>query len=284
MSPDNPTSPTSMHGAPMLADYPAGGAPPLIVLDVQHQLRTGIHAHDQGARFGIVTEVELANRYAFAAASRLVTRGYRVYTNVPGWPPRLDLSVVGTLGVPKLAGSYAERAELVADMGVAVYIACHINAGGGSYSLAEVVCDDGVIVGAFGGRPDSAANIVTVDARSVAFAATLMNEMSTAPAGIRGSEVKRFSGLGLRYRGTGSNPLRFERGRGCISRAVELGIPAVLFEPYFGDNPSHAWMQDGQFVAVAITNAVLTSFPLPRATQTVGEILAASRPANGNGP
>ena len=232
---------------------------PVIVLDVQHQLRGGIHAGDQGARFGMVTEVELATRYAQAAASRLLTRGYTVVTN--RWA-QVD-------GAFALTGSYDRRGEAAASLGAAVYIACHINAGGGRYALAEIISSDPPLV---------------VDTKSIAFATTLMNEVAAAPQGIHGSEVKHFSGFGLRYRGTGSNPLRFERGRGCISRAVELGIPAVLFEPYFGDNPEHSWLQDGQFVGAAITNAVLNAFPIPAPARTVGEILAASRTTNGNGP
>lgn len=111
-----------------------------VALDVQHlykpKLRssqggTGAKAHpesDRGTRFvtaagTVVWEAEAATTYAGACASYLRDRGAEVLTNDP---------VHGIL-----TGSYGSRNRAAIAFHADVYIACHVNAGHGSYALTE---------------------------------------------------------------------------------------------------------------------------------------------------
>jgi N-acetylmuramoyl-L-alanine amidase len=99
-----------------------------VVVDVQHLYREGPHAGDRGAVFalrggGTVTEGECAIHYAQAAVSALRDRGATVHTN--------------NVSAHVLVGPYSRRQSQAMVMGADLYLACHVNAGGGAYAAVE---------------------------------------------------------------------------------------------------------------------------------------------------
>jgi len=165
---------------------------PRVVVDVQHAFRGGRHANDRGAVFvrsnGLkVSEVDLALEYAKAIADELRSRG------------RAEV-LVNNPSTGLFCGPYQRRQESANRMGAAAYLACHVNAGRGSY-----------------------ARIGFTAARSIGLA----NE-------IRGSIEDWF---GDTLSSVQVKPIaQTDRGSVCVRFAT---CPAVLLEPFFGDNPLH---------------------------------------------
>jgi N-acetylmuramoyl-L-alanine amidase len=164
-----------------------------VALDVQHIYRTGIYANDRGCRFKLaggltVWESQAATAYAAAAAAWLRARGADVVTNDPAHQV--------------LIGPYSRRNLYASARGVAAYLACHVNAGGGSY------CS----MGTFG----------------LARAGTLL--LATEIAGAVRDAIPALAGSTF--------PLlkRGDRGAVCIERTYPA-VATVLCEPVFGDNP-----------------------------------------------
>ena len=94
----------------------------LVILDQQHHGKP--HTDDKGASFGSLVETDLTAGYIAAAQNALEAAGVEVLVLRWGW--------------------YSERHAYVREVakavpGKCVYVACHVNAGGGSYGL---VCHD----------------------------------------------------------------------------------------------------------------------------------------------
>jgi N-acetylmuramoyl-L-alanine amidase len=178
-----------------------------VAVDVQHLYRTD-HPRDRGTIFTLpdgthVAEGDAATLYAAALTRRLRDRGARVLENDP---PR---------GI--LCGTYGERNRAAAAWGAHVYLACHVNAGRGSYAEAEAMR------GTEGER--LAPRVMTLVALRV-------------PA------VLSFTYRLLEAR-VGRTPP--SRGAVCVE-AFPPGLAAVILEPFFGDNPHQA----GLFLAPAL--------------------------------
>jgi N-acetylmuramoyl-L-alanine amidase len=99
-----------------------------------------------------------------------------------------------------LTGFYSERNRAAQAWGATAYLACHLNAGRGAYALLEVM----------EGRDDTLASAIG-------------ERLVTIP------ELQRFERRWLKVG---------DRGSVCI-RFVKETIPAVLLEPFFGDQPAH---------------------------------------------
>jgi len=161
-----------------------------VAVDVQHLYRDGKHAGDMGSVFELaggakLPEAQAVLVYAQAAVSWLAARGASVLTNNP---------VAGTL-----TGPYGRRHNAAAAWGAHAYLACHLNAGGGSYALAEYMVPTGG------------------QALGVA---------------ILGILADRFQEI----RGTKINPLMpGQRGAVCIA-GLPASVTAIVLEPFFGDN------------------------------------------------
>ncbi len=93
-----------------------------IAIDVQH-LGKPNKPVDRGASYGGYQEADLVLRYATLAFQELTAKGYEVFLIT--------------------SGTYAERHEWINRHGIDLYLACHLNAGGGSYSLVEYYYDAG---------------------------------------------------------------------------------------------------------------------------------------------
>ena len=93
-----------------------------VVLDVQHLGKPNKPA-DRGASYGGYQEADLVLKYATLAFQELTARGYETFLIT--------------------SGTYAERHAWVNKHGIDLYLACHLNAGGGSYSLVEFYYDAG---------------------------------------------------------------------------------------------------------------------------------------------
>jgi len=93
-----------------------------IALDVQHMGKPH-RPYDRGASCAGYYEADLVLRYAGLAYQQLVAKRYEVFLLT--------------------SGRYSERHEWVNKHGVELYLACHLNAGGGSYSLVEYYYDAG---------------------------------------------------------------------------------------------------------------------------------------------
>jgi N-acetylmuramoyl-L-alanine amidase len=93
-----------------------------IVLDVQHMGKPNKPA-DRGASHNGYQEADLALNYATLAFQELTTKGYETFLIT--------------------SGTYAERHVWVNRHGIDLYLACHLNAGGGRYSLVEHYYDAG---------------------------------------------------------------------------------------------------------------------------------------------
>jgi N-acetylmuramoyl-L-alanine amidase len=167
-----------------------------VVLDVQHIYRTGAHAGDRGTRYTLtngthIWEAAIATAYAAAAGNWLRVRGARVSTNDP----------VRSI----LTGPYSVRNRFAVALKADAYLACHVNAGDGSYGLLEWM-DGGV---------------------GVSLASSIAKELQTLPE-IRATKVN------MLHRG--------DRGAVCIEATVPAAprvpaVSAVIVEPFFGDNP-----------------------------------------------
>lgn len=105
----------------------------VVVLDVQHLYRSGIHAGDRGTRYslpggGSIWEAQAATTYAAAAARWLKARGATVWTNDPAHN--------------FLVGPYSRRNRFANGLRPDCYLACHVNAGGGDYAAFEYVAQE----------------------------------------------------------------------------------------------------------------------------------------------
>lgn len=181
-----------------------------VVLDVQH-VRRPDHPRDRGARFAIPREL-------------VTTYGGRTHINeselveIYVLEARAALELAGAQVITDLWGTYPTRAESAHKGGAGAYLACHLNAGGGRYALAST----------YGPSATTPA---------FRLATALLVELAKVP-GVRGGQRGKLGPIGLVHRPGDRHPTRFERGSVCIRRAHELGIPAVLVEPMFGDAPN----------------------------------------------
>jgi N-acetylmuramoyl-L-alanine amidase len=169
-------------------------------VDVQHLYRVGLHARDRGTRFRLangttVWEADAATHYAQALTQELRDRGAFVLTNDPvrKW----------------LTGYYSARNRQATAWGAKLYLACHLNAGGGSCSRVEVMR----------ARPAGTATA------AIQLAGWIHGALGALPQIRLGHTVVLNHG---------------ERGAVCIE-GVGPWIPALLLEPFFGDTPK---MQD----------------------------------------
>lgn len=172
--------------------------PSKIAIDVQHSGRAFPHQGDRGARFTLpdrthTWEAELARKYADGMLAWLLAVGQLARTNEPA--------------SGFLVGPYSRRARQAQEWGATLYLACHVNAGGGRYPLVGFVRrgDQDIL-------PASIAARIGTDVLG-----RLRSEFSC----LRGGELRRYGYLTL--------------GGGTIRPATELGIPALLIEPFFGD-------------------------------------------------
>ena len=169
-----------------------------VAVDVQH-LYKAHDPNDRGAVFTFMdgtktTEAAAATAYAHALCDYLTARGAAVLTNNP---------VTG-----KLVGYYSKRNVDAAIWHADLYIACHVNAGGGAYAQAEYML----------GRAGS-------DLAAIIGLAIVQGSQG----GIRSSRVVSLS--------------RGQRGAPCIQECPP-SMPAVLAEPFFGDTISmQQWLR-----------------------------------------
>lgn len=147
-----------------------------VVLDRQHKGKP--NSADQGAVFADgTTEAAHAERYIGVAVPLLRASG-------------IDVVVLTT-------GSYSTRQARANELRADLYVACHVNAGGGEYALTEYASDRGV--------------------------------PATSQRAAR--ELLRASDDELDEKAVGPKPLRSgERGHTCVAGAH---MPAVIYEPYF---------------------------------------------------
>jgi N-acetylmuramoyl-L-alanine amidase len=161
-----------------------------LAVDVQHLYKPPPHDHDRGAVFNLagglkVTEAQLATLYAQALVMWLHQRGAVVLCNDPAHG-----SMVGT---------YGHRNLEAFKWGAHAYLACHVNAGNGSYCLNEYPA------GTSGA------------ALAVAIGTELADEF---PEILEHREAALTS---------------VQRGFVCLGEC-DRSRPAVIVEPFFGDN------------------------------------------------
>jgi N-acetylmuramoyl-L-alanine amidase len=182
----------------------------LVILDRQHGDRRNGRPFDPGATFGPLRETDLCDAYIAVAAEVLRSRGHEVETFTTG---PYDLR-------------HSRAVSLARGFGVRVaYVACHVNAGGGSYALVEY------------------------DARSrggTALAEALAEKLGTLPEVTAGKTKALSPGA---------------RGFVCIDGIYSgpANIAAALVEPGFVDTEAHAelWTPAGlQRIGTAIALAV----------------------------
>jgi N-acetylmuramoyl-L-alanine amidase len=162
-----------------------------VAVDVQHAYRTGPHARDRGALFHTpnrtkVYEADCAHLYALALGETLASWGATVISNDP------------MAGI--LVGAYGTRQAQAAARGALCYLACHMNAGGGSYARVDIVAPLS--------RPLAADILAALD-----------------------EAIPEIKSVNL----TTLEPT--QHGAVCV-RGFTRG-PAVLLEPLFGDHPAH---------------------------------------------
>jgi N-acetylmuramoyl-L-alanine amidase len=164
----------------------------VVVVDVQHAYRTGIHAADRGTLYAFsdgthAEEADLSAHYAARLAADLRAMGASVFTNDPARG--------------KLVGAYLDRQRQATLLSADVYLACHTNAGRGSYAAVEYA---------------------TVNpGRGLAM--SIASELDRTFFEINnGKAVELVEG---------------ERGMVCV-RGFTRG-PALILEPLFPDNPDH---------------------------------------------
>ncbi len=186
----------------------------LVAVDVQHRYRGGIHAKDRGTRFtlangGVTWEADAAEGYAAVLADALEAGGFQTMRNDPAR---------GTL-----IGPYWRRHVQAKAAGAGLYLACHVNAGGGSYGLTEFVA---------GTNSGALANGIV---------AALDRDIAQVLSGHARVMVPG------------------QRGYGCLPSTRG----GVLLEPFFGDKPSHQSLFDRSglaLVGTSIARAVAAHF------------------------
>lgn len=189
-----------------------------VAVDVQHLYREGEHARDRGSVYTlkdglVVVESDAVMIYAQSLAAALRELGATVWSNDPA--QRL------------LIGPYTRRHRDAANLGANLYLACHLNAGRGSYALAEYA--------ALGPWVRQSNRLATEVVQA------LDREFTQVTRGI--------------VRGLGNG----ERGAVCI-RSFDRG-PAVLLEPLFGDHPMHQQLLDHaslKSIGLSIARSVTT--------------------------
>lgn len=183
-----------------------------VAIDVQHLYRPS-RPSDRGTVFQLeggttVAEADIATGYAAAAAEYLRGAGAEVLVNDPARR--------------QLVGYYSQRNREATRWGAHCYLACHVNAGRGSYCLMEYM-DQATAVGSRTGR---------------IAAARLANWI--------GSMLVQLGGI-LSHR---NNVLvHGDRGAVCIEGCGE-SVAAVLVEPFFGDNPREQELATGRGVSL----------------------------------
>jgi N-acetylmuramoyl-L-alanine amidase len=171
-----------------------------VVLDVQHAFRGGVHAGDRGSIFHDSlgkSITEVDLTLAYVHAARDA-----ILEASPG-----ALVFVNDPSTGALVGPYSQRAAWAAMRGpVHAYIACHVNAGGGDYGLVSAS---------------------TVDLRrSLGLRSAVAYELSQV----------RLVQLASSHDSVLTRVLsRGDRGWPCVAFAA-VSAPAVLFEPFFGDD------------------------------------------------
>lgn len=175
-----------------------------VAVDVQHLYKSH-NPDDRGAIFELaggfrLAEAQAATTYAQACVSWLRARGADVLTNHPA-----NLELVGT---------YYRRHKQAEKWGAHAYLACHVNAGGGSYAALEYP------VGAAGIPLGSRIGCCLTDG----FKEILQHKLiSLSPKA---------------------------RGFACVG-SFPHDRAAILVEPFFGDNPRHqGLMSTPRLVAV----------------------------------
>jgi N-acetylmuramoyl-L-alanine amidase len=166
-----------------------------VVVDVQHLYRPA-KPNDRGSVFTLAngtktTEGTAAFTYATSLVAWLEERGARVMTNEPA------------RGI--LVGPYSRRHRAADAWDAHAYLACHVNAGGGGYTLAE--------------------HMALTMGRGLAEA--IGPKIVTAFPAITRAQVRALSTT--------------DRGAVCI-REVPGRIATIICEPFFGDNPAHQGM------------------------------------------
>jgi N-acetylmuramoyl-L-alanine amidase len=162
-----------------------------VVVDTQHLFRTD-HPTDRGTIYTLadgthVAEADAALAYSAALVGALRSFGAQVLTNDPH------------AGI--LIGTYPQRNRVAAAWGAQIYLACHVNAGRGSYALAEAM-----------GYSELSTSLAS---------RVMMTVAQNVP------EVLTFTWHSLRIG---------DRGSVCIDRFPADGA-AVILEPFFGDTP-----------------------------------------------
>jgi len=176
-----------------------------VAVDVQHLYKSSNPA-DRGAVFELtggfhLAEAQAATVYAQALCAWLKARSAKVLTNEPA------RSV--------LVGSYYRRQKEAESWGADAYLACHVNAGRGSYARLEYA------LGAAGGS-----------ALCSRLGARLCDDFR---------EILNYDVLPLGPK---------DRGYICIG-GLSRARAAVLVEPFFGDNPGQqALLTTPRLVAV----------------------------------
>lgn len=178
-------------GRPRVLEGRMAGA--RVVVDVQHLYRTGAHLGDRGSVFALkngthVAEASLATTYAAALVAGLRERSAAVLTNLP------------TRGI--LVGPYSRRNYEANAFDAHVYLACHVNAGGGTYGRGEYMAGTGA----------------QLASQRIGIAVT-----ATFP------EIRSWQ----------CTPLSpGQRGTVCVE-GVDAKRVAIILEPFFGDCPAH---------------------------------------------
>lgn len=158
---------------------------------MQHLYRAD-RPHDRGATVRLpdgttISEAELATGYAAHVAAELEARGARLLRNDP------------VRGI--MVGHYSQRTRTASAWGAHVYLACHVNAGGGRYARA------------YG-----------VGARGLRLARELVIELDRVSALIEdGQWLELAPGA---------------RGWVCIAGVAPPAL-GILLEPFFVDSPRH---------------------------------------------
>lgn len=170
----------------------------IAILDRQH-LGKPSKPGDHGAVHGALRETDLTDAYIAAAADALRRHGHTVEVLVEGeYGTRHHRAREIARGAPKTR---------------CAYVACHVNAGGGTYGLVEY------------------------DARSTR-GAQLADELAHGLRALPGVTTSRTKGLGAG-----------ERGWVCIDGiyAGPANLAGVIFEPGFIDAGGHAglWTAEG---------------------------------------
>ncbi len=163
-----------------------------VAVDVQHLYRAH-KPNDRGSLYTLAngtrtTEASAALIYAASLKRWLMGHGAEVLANDPA------------KGI--LIGRYSTRNRMAAAWGAQAYLACHLNAGGGYYALAEHM---GATLGKY-------------------LATQIAKRLDLSYPAITSGHVRALSST--------------DRGAVCI-QYLPLSVAAVLCEPFFGDNPVH---------------------------------------------